>query len=99
MNVLPEHLALIKKILKMHLPVASKVYVFGSRVTGKAKKYSDLDLAIDKQGMPLSLSERACLEEAFQESYLPYKVDLLDWNSASKEFKAYIDQDKIDLDI
>jgi len=38
-------LAIVKAILARHVPDAV-VWVFGSRATGKAKKYSDLDLCI-----------------------------------------------------
>ena len=97
MDILPEHLNIVKAILKKYLPDACKVYVFGSRVTEQARKYSDLDLAIDNQGSALSLPQRALLEEAFQESLLPYKVDVLDWNSISDSFKTQIDRDKVIL--
>ncbi|WP_291366558.1 nucleotidyltransferase family protein [Acetobacter sp. UBA5411] len=55
-----------------------EVRAFGSRVTGKAKPFSDLDLAV-MGDEPLSLETRARLEEAFSESDLPWKVDVLDW--------------------
>nr|WP_301273864.1 nucleotidyltransferase domain-containing protein [Acetobacter cerevisiae] len=54
-----------------------EVRVFGSRVTGKAKSFSDLDLAI-MGDEPLPLETRARLEDAFSESELPWKVDILD---------------------
>jgi len=41
------HLALVRAILCAHLPKGAKVWVFGSRATGKARRGSDLDLAID----------------------------------------------------
>ena len=99
MDILPEHLNIVRAILKECLLETCTVYAFGSRVTGLARKYSDLDLAIDNHGVPLSLQERACLTEAFQESSLPYKIDLLDWNSISDSFKAQIDGTKIILSI
>lgn len=42
-DLLPRHLELVKKILEAHLPRV-EVKVFGSRATGKAQPYSDLDL-------------------------------------------------------
>ena len=38
---------IIEKILKKYLSKKIKVWVFGSRATFKAKKYSDLDLALE----------------------------------------------------
>ena len=96
MDILPEHLNTVKKILTQYLPPTCKIYVFGSRIKGNARKFSDLDLAIDNQGAKLSLQDRAHLEEAFQESSLPYKVDLLDWNLISDQFKMNIDK-KVEL--
>nr|WP_194299177.1 nucleotidyltransferase domain-containing protein [Acetobacter sicerae] len=66
-----------------------EVRVFGSRVTGKAKPFSDLDLAI-MGDEPLSLETRARLEEAFSESDLPWKVDVLDWKLAEIGFQKII---------
>nr|WP_252349803.1 nucleotidyltransferase domain-containing protein [Acidomonas methanolica] len=66
-----------------------EVRVFGSRVTGKAKPFSDLDLAM-MGNEPLPLEARARLEEAFSESDLPWKVDVLDWAQADADFKRII---------
>ena len=65
------------------------VLVFGSRACGRAKPYSDLDLAI--LGLEtLPIARLAELREAFQESDLPFKVDLVDWNSIEEGFRATI---------
>ena len=63
--------------------------MFGSRATGRARRYSDLDLAIDT-GRPLTLDEIACLTEAFRESDLPYRVDLVDWQTIDDHFREAI---------
>ncbi len=70
-----DHRRLVLHILDIHLPRGAKVWLFGSRATGRARRYSDLDLAIDA-GRRLSLDELAELAEAFSDSDLPYKVDL-----------------------
>ena len=44
----PDHLALIQTILAQHVPQA-EVRAFGSRVTGAARNYSDLDLVVCRQ--------------------------------------------------
>ena len=82
----------LERILKAYLPKAT-VWAFGSRVTGKAKPYSDLDLAIiSTQALPLSVM--AELQEAFAESDLTIRVDLVDWATASDTFKSIIQQNK-----
>ena len=77
------------EILCARLPQEIKAWVFGSRVTGRARRYSDLDLAIDA-GRRLSLDELAVLAEAFSDSDLPYKVDLVDWQSADDRWREAI---------
>ena len=64
----------VLNILRAHLPASAKLWVFGSRATGRARRYSDLDLAIDI-GRPMTLDETAALAEAFSDSDLPYRVD------------------------
>nr|WP_269110943.1 nucleotidyltransferase domain-containing protein [Acetobacter senegalensis] len=66
-----------------------EVRAFGSRVTGKAKPFSDLDLAI-MGDEPLPLETRAWLEEAFSESDLRWKVDVLDWLQVDDDFRSII---------
>jgi predicted nucleotidyltransferase len=59
--------------------LASLTCVFGSRATGRARRYSDLDPAIDA-GRQLTLDEIAGPVDAFREGDLPLKVDLVDWH-------------------
>jgi len=64
---------------------------FGSRVRGAAKSYSDLDLAIVGR-RKLPFKKLAALRIAFEESDLPFRVDVLDWHSVSPEFQKVIEQ-------
>jgi predicted nucleotidyltransferase len=85
----PAQLRTIKGILSRHLPEA-EVRAFGSRVSGKPKDYSDLDLAV----LSPQKIEAARLEEtreAFAESDLPFRVDVLDWSAISEEFRKVIE--------
>lgn len=67
--IVPHHLQTVKEILRRHVP-DREVWLFGSRATGTAKKFSDLDLAIIGS-TPLTLSQLAQLENDFDESELP----------------------------
>ena len=87
-DITPEERAIVLRILNEIVP-DREVRAFGSRVTGKAKPFSDLDLAI-MGDEPLPLETRAQLEEAFAESELPWKVDVMDWAQADTEFRLYI---------
>jgi type I restriction enzyme S subunit len=83
----------VNLVLKKHVP-EYPVWAFGSRVKGTAKAYSDLDLAIISQ-QPLSLTKMATLKEAFDESNLSIRVDVVDWVTASEVFRKIIEQDKV----
>jgi uncharacterized protein len=91
-----EHRRLVLNILRANLPQSTKVWVFGSRATGRARRYSDLDLAIDA-GRPLTLDEIAGLTEAFSDSDLPYKVDLIDWRNIEVRWRETIQAERVAL--
>jgi len=91
-----EHRRLVLSILRANLPQTTKVWVFGSRATGRARRYSDLDLAIDA-GRPLTLDEIAGLTEAFSDSDLPYKVDLADWCKIDDRWRLTIVAEQVAL--
>ncbi|GBQ36848.1 nucleotidyltransferase domain-containing protein [Acetobacter fabarum] len=87
-DITPEERAIVLRILNEIVP-NREVRAFGSRVTGKAKPFSDLDLAI-MGDEPLPLETRARLEQAFSESELPWKVDVLDWAQADAGFRKIL---------
>ena len=94
LDIEPEHEAIVRAILAQHLPPGVSIAVFGSRATGKSRRYSDLDLAVQGEG-PLPPSLLADLAEAFDESDLPWKVDLIDWAAATEGFRQMVDQDRV----
>lgn len=83
----------VSQILQSHVPEL-EVRVFGSRAKGTAKPYSDLDLALMTHS-PLTLAQQALLNEAFDESNLPFKVDLVDWAATSAAFQSLIMVDSV----
>jgi type I restriction enzyme S subunit len=83
----------VSRILRIHIP-GYEVWAFGSRVTWSAKQYSDLDLAvITKHPLPLSIS--ADLKNAFAESSLSIKVDVVDWATTAESFRRIIEKGKV----
>ena len=69
-----------------------EVLAFGSRYKGNHKKFSDLDLAfIAPAGAKLGLKRAGQLEDAFSESDLPYRVDVVDYNGLSEGFRKIVD--------
>lgn len=87
--------ARLRRILEDILPdKAARVWVFGSRAKGTARRDSDLDLVID-MGAPLPRTLRHQLVEAFASSDLPYPVDLVDWWTVGDPFRALIAEDRL----
>lgn len=85
----PDHLETVQRILSERVPEC-EVRAFGSRVTGTAKSYSDLDLAVvGKEELPPDTLR--LLKEAFEESDLPFRVDVLDWHAISETFRQLIE--------
>jgi len=84
-----EQLAILHDILRRHLPTGAQVWAFGSRVSGRVKPFSDLDLLVDAGGA-LTLDLSAELAEAFDESDLPFKVDIVDQHRVGAGFRAAI---------
>lgn len=84
----PAHFEIVRKILQKHVPKC-EVRIFGSRIKGTKKKYADIDLAIVGE-TKLSDNVLYSLKEDFRETDLPFRVDVLDWNSISKEFQKII---------
>ncbi len=83
-----KHLETIQRILAEHVPKC-EVRAFGSRVKWTAKDYSDLDLAVVGSEL-LSRRQLRRLTEAFEESDVPIRVDVVDWQSLSDWFKQVI---------
>ncbi len=91
----PSHLGTVKAILAEHVPEC-EVRAFGSRATWTAKDYSDLDLAVLGEG-PLDWKTLSRLKEAFEESDLPMRVDVLDWHAISASFREVIAREYVVL--
>ncbi len=89
----PEQLEIVHGILARVIP-GREVWVFGSRVQGRAKPFSDLDLAVIGD-QPLSLSTSAELADAFEQSDLPIKVDVVDWATTSEAFRKIIAEQRV----
>ena len=96
LDLSPEHEAILLETLARHVPTGIAVWAFGSRTKGNARRYSDLDLALaGKHPLPAALLSD--LADAFDESDLPWKVDLLDWATTSEAFRKIIDEDRVIL--
>ena len=90
----PSDRLVVVEILQRFLPLEAQVWAFGSRARGTTKRAADLDLAIDA-GRRLTSSEECQLEYAFEMSELPYRVDIVDMQTASGVFLENILRDCI----
>ncbi|WP_347261772.1 nucleotidyltransferase domain-containing protein [Rudaea sp.] len=91
----PEHRRIVDGILDAHAG-GREVWAFGSRARGVAKPYSDLDLAVIGNE-PLGIEQLAALADAFEESDLPWRVDIVDWATTDAAFRRIIERDKVVL--
>jgi predicted nucleotidyltransferase len=84
---------IIQEILTKIVP-DKEVFAFGSRAKFLAKPFSDLDLVI-KGHLPLTLDLLADLSNAFSDSNLSYKVDIVEWCNISEAFREIIIKDSV----
>lgn len=94
MHIKAAELETVLAIIRAHVP-EHEVWAFGSRVHGRnLKRFSDLDLAVitDRPLDPLCLAD---LKEAFTESDLPFKVDVLDWSVTNERFRRIIEREHV----
>ncbi len=81
-----EAFAYIKSVLREYLDGGKNTaFLFGSRATGEAQKYSDFDIGIE--GKPLEAMTWFNITEEFENSNLPYIVEVVDFNKVSEEFR------------
>ena len=82
-----QHLRIVLGLLQAHLPGVA-AWAYGSRVRGNARRYSDLDLVVFTA--PGQTRQLDGLREAFEESDLPFRVDLFAWRETPKSFHQQI---------
>ena len=90
-NVEERHLRILKAILQKY---PYRFYAYGSRAKGKNRKYSDLDLCY-KDDIPTKVI--LDIQEELEESDLPFRVDLVFWESMSSGFQKLIEKDLVPL--
>jgi predicted nucleotidyltransferase len=84
-----KYLAEIRRILDEHVSDC-EVRVFGSRIEGKSRDFSDLDLVL-VSGEKLNWRRIESLKDAFASSNLPMTIDVIDWHAISDGFRVIIE--------
>ncbi len=91
----PKHKEIIHGILATNVP-CNEVWVFGSRAGEAPKPHSDVDLVIIDDPV-VSQALLADINLAFEESNLPFRVDVVLWSELSPAFRQRIESNHIRL--
>ena len=65
------------------------VYLFGSWASSTQRRTSDIDIAVDPH-RPLPDGALSTLRERFEESRIPYRVDVVDLSEADPTFRRAV---------
>ena len=88
--ILEQGLAETKRIVLRGLAgFPARVYLFGSRATGTARRTSDIDVAVWPLA-ELPVGTLARIREALEESRVIYTVDLVDLRDTDEAFRARV---------
>ena len=87
-DITPQHLELLAGIIRRHAP-GREVWAYGSRVSGKSWRYSDLDLVVLGEE-PLKAIDRENLLDDLSETRIPYLIDLQDWSRVPESWREEI---------
>lgn len=88
-DLTPDQHRLVMALIDQHLP-DTDVWVYGSRVKWTSRPESDLDLVAFSG--PEQSGQVSDLREAFEESDLPFRVDVLVWDELPETFREEIDE-------
>ena len=95
-DIRPDHLEIVQNILREYLRAGIKVWVFGSRANWTTKDSSDLDLALESESR-LSHKLLGSLKDAFEDSALPYTVDVVDLSRIGSTFRQIVESQRTPL--
>lgn len=88
LGVTDQDFSFIIQTIRKYFPQAT-ITVFGSRIYGTPKKYSDLDICLkDKSSLDFSQWEK--LSEELAESDIPFLVDISDFSLLTEDFKRLV---------
>ena len=93
-DITAEQRKTVLALLARHLPNTT-AWVYGSRVKWTARLQSDLDLVVF--ATPEQAGRVSDLREAFEESNLPFRVDLFVWDDVPEQFRKTIEAEHVVL--
>ena len=93
-DITAEQRKTVLALLQRHLP-GTAAWVYGSRVKWTSRPQSDLDLVVF--ATPEQQPQIGDLREAFEESNLPFRVDLFVWDDVPESFRQQIEAEHVVL--
>ncbi len=93
-DITPAQRKVILDLLRSYLP-NTIVWVYGSRVKWTSRPQSDLDMAVFTT--PEQKPQVSNLKEAFEESNLPFRMDLFVWDEVPEKFRKNIKAEHVVL--
>ncbi len=93
-DITEEQRKTILTLLDKYLPNTT-AWAYGSRAKWTSRPQSDLDMVVFAK--PEQKSRVADLREAFEESNLPFRVDLFVWDTVPEEFRERIEAEHVVL--
>ena len=93
-DITAEQRKTVLALLARHLPNTT-AWVYGSRVKWTARPESDLDLVVF--ATPEQAGRVSDLREVFEESNLPFRVDLFVWDAVPEQFRKTIEAEHVVL--
>lgn len=86
---------LLRRVAQATVPGA-RVAVFGSRATGRARPFSDVDLFV-LHPSPMTWQQRTALVDALETSELPFRVDVVEAAAVPANILARIQREAVPL--
>jgi predicted nucleotidyltransferase len=81
-------------LISVFLP-NTKIYLFGSRATGKHRESSDVDIALVDNKQKIHRHTISQIKDAIEAIDMPYGIDVVDLNSVSKILREQIKRDMV----
>ena len=81
-------------VLEVLAGVDARVYLFGSSATGRVRRSSDIDVAVESEDR-LPARVLSDLRESLDGSTIPYEVEVVDLSEASREFRDRVKREGI----
>lgn len=88
--------AMVKRvILDLFENTNARIFLFGSRARGDFKKGADFDVGVESIDQDIFQKLKLKFDEFWEESIIPYKVDLVHFEQTNQKFQEEARKDMI----